>query len=47
MMRGLDYDDFYALYYYQDTMRDTYQTKDSIDIEEGLPLTTFRTNTMT
>jgi hypothetical protein len=44
MIRGLDYDDFYALYYYQDTMRDT---KESIDNEEGLPLTTFRTDTIT
>lgn len=47
MIRGLDYDDFYALYYYQDTMRDTQQTKESIDNEEGLPLTTFRTDTIT
>lgn len=47
MIRGLDYDDFYALYYYQDTQRDTYNTKESIDNEEGLPLTTFRTENIT
>ena len=43
MISGHEYDDYYALYYYQNTMQDTLQTKASIDFEDGQPLTTFRT----
>ena len=53
MHGGQDYDDYYAMYYYQDTITETHLTTRETQLEEIMrgeqsqQLTTFRTNSTT